>query len=85
MLWCVEADNDDDDFYDAVDDYEKFTLKSSVFEATSHKSVVLLSLCPVSLSVCLSVCLCVCVRVIDVQWSISDESHQPSEVSEVVE
>jgi len=41
-LCCVEADEDDDDFYDAVDDDEKFTLKSSMFisDTTSHKLVL---------------------------------------------
>ena len=42
MLWfCLEADEDDDDFYDAVDDDEKFSFKSTLFtsEAPSHKSV----------------------------------------------
>ena len=47
----VEADDDDEDFYDAVDDDEKFSFKSTLFasEAATHRS----------LSVCLSVSVCV--------------------------
>ena len=55
VWFCLEADDDDEDFYDAVDDDEKFSFKSALFasEPTSHKSVLTDSRCVMLVSLSL--------------------------------